>query len=407
MTDKELNTTLDDVFKTTPAGSIDTAIGGVFYGINHRQQPSAIPINKDVYGLTFFTRPQLNLSPFNIAAERKFIPLTTSEPASIQRIIRCYLDPRLGYNIPGASDANRKLNSPFVDNQNAFISVLTNHLQSCTGWPDPVVETFTSKPGAYKEVYGFTDSNIDEFSSYDITATFRNMVGDPISLLFATWLRYQANVFQGIMSPYPDFIVKNEIDYNTRIYRLVLDKNKKYVQKIACTGAAQPISVPMGSAFNFEHDKPMNISNENISINFRCFGYCYNDDIIVHEFNKTVGVFNEHMRDSYRNSNMVKIPSEALSIFNGKGYPRINQTTYELEWYVDQGLYSQLVGNYERHTGAVKSTGGANNEQTLDYSFPVPNIPEFELPSIPSVDDITNALSNPLSGFGEDDTSFI
>ncbi len=36
------------------------------YGINHRQTPLAIPQNKDHYGLTFFTRPQLNFRAANL-----------------------------------------------------------------------------------------------------------------------------------------------------------------------------------------------------------------------------------------------------------------------------------------------------------------------------------------------------
>lgn len=383
---QELNTTLDDVFKTTPAGSINSAIGGVFYGINHRQTPGAVPINKDVYGLTFFVRPQLNLTNQNMRNERKFIPLMTQEPASIQRIVRSYLDPRLVYT------DHHTYGCPFVDNFNPFIPLLTNHLISCTGWPDPVAETHTSKPGAYKEVFGYVDSNIDQYSSFDITATFRNMAGDPITLLFYTWLTYQANVFQGILSPYPDFLVNNEIDYNTRIYRLVLDKNKKYVQKIGCTGAAMPISVPLGSAFNFEHDRPMNIANENISVNFRCFGYNYQDDIVIHEFNKSVQIFNPHMRDSNISSLMVKVPPEALSVFNNRGYPRINPRSYELEWYVGQDQYSRIIGEYERHMGAIAPSG--DQERTKDYSFDIPG-DDFSLPEIPEIVDQVVDMVNP------------
>lgn len=341
-----INTTLDDVFKNTPAGSIDRAIGNAVYGINHRQQPSAVPINKDLHGLTFFTRPQLNLSKQNIRADRQFVPLMSEEPASIQRIIRNTLDPRLNVR-------NNINPCPFVDNENVFIPLLTNHLLTCTGWPDPITETYSSKSGAYKEVFGYTDGIIDKYSAFDITANFRNMVGDPLTLMFHTWLVYQTNVFQGIMSPYPDFIVNNEIDYNTRIYRLILDKNKRFVQKIGCTGASYPVSVPLGSAFNYDHDKVLNQSNDQISINFRSFGFCYNDDIIVHEFNKAVSIFNRNMRPEYINSNMRKIPAEGLRIFNNKGYPRIDPSSYELTWYVAQDEYARVVTSFERHQDAL------------------------------------------------------
>ncbi len=345
MTNK-LNTSLNDVFKSTPLGDVDSAIGTTFYGINHRQTPNPVPINKDGFGLTFFTRPQMNLTTANVRAERSFISLLTNDPESIQRIIRCYLDPRLNY------ESNGSFGSTLIDHTGAFIPILTNHLMSCSGWPDPVLETFSSKPGAYKEVFGFADSSLDIFSAFDLTCTFRNMTGDPITSIFFAWLKYQASVFKGIMIPYPDFLVKNEIDYNTRIYRLVLDKNKRFVQKIACTGAAHPISAPIGAAFNFEAGKPINQANDQIQINMRCYGVRYDDDIIAHDFNKVVGIFNPSMREEYYSSVMQQVPVEALSIFNSRGYPRINLDTYELQWYVGKDDYSRVMTAYERHVAS-------------------------------------------------------
>lgn len=348
MNENKINTTLNEVYKTTSLGDANSSIGSVFYGINHRQTPSPVPINRDVYGLTFFTRPQLNLTSSNVRAERSFIPLLTSEAASIQRIIRCYLDPRLNIS-------DFAYSCPFVDHENAFMPLLTNHLLSCTGWPDPVLDYYSSEPGAYKETFSMVDSSLDIYSAYDITATFRNMVGDPIRSLFHTWISYAASVFKGIMVPYPDFMVKNEIDYNTRIYRLVLDKNKRYVQKIGCTGAAFPYDVPMGSAFDYDSETPLNANNDRIAIRFRCMGACYQDDIIMHEFNAAVGIFNPNMRESMYASNMQKIPVEALSVFNNRGYPRINPNTYELEWYVSREVFQISMIAFQAHMGALSS----------------------------------------------------
>jgi hypothetical protein len=346
-----INTTLENVFKTTPMGGINNSIGSLFYGINHRRTPSAIPINKDDFGLTFFTRPQLNMTTQNLRAERRFIPLLTNEAASIQRIIRCYLDPRL-------STGDNSLISPFVDNENAFMPLLTNHLISSSGWPDISLDTYTSKPGAYKEVFSQVDSTADIYSAYDITATFRNMVGDPITNLMYIWSLYQSLVFQGNLVPYPDYLVKNEYDYNTRIYRLVMDSNRRYVTNIACTGASFPTSVPFGAKFNFESDKPLNLSNAEIQISFKCMGARYNDPIIVHDFNKVVGIFNPNMRTDKLGqliypSNIKKIPIEALAVFNNRGYARIDPDTNELEWYVSSEDYAREISNLKRHLDAL------------------------------------------------------
>jgi hypothetical protein len=345
---QRINTTVEDVLRNGPIGGLDNAMGSVFYGINHRQTPTPIPYNKDNYGLVFFTRPQLNLSTENIRAERFLGPLLTKQDASIQRIIRMYLDPRLG-----ASD--QALVSPFVDNKNAFMSLLTNHCISCTGWQDVLLDTYTSQPGAYREVYAQTDGVFKNYTTYDISATFRSMPGDPIMLLMLIWQFYQAAVFEGKLLPYPDFLVQNEIDYNTRIYRLVLDHTKQYVQKIACTGASFPINVPIGNSFNFETDAPLNMANKEITIQFKSLGARYMDEIVVHDFNKVVGIFNPQMRspDMSKNKEMAKVHISELQFFNNLGYPRIDPNTKELQWYVPIGDYNRVKLAYNRHAAAL------------------------------------------------------
>jgi hypothetical protein len=39
----------------------------------------------------------------------------------------------------------------------------------------------------------------------------------------------------------------------------------------------------------------------------------------------------------------VKIPIDALAIFNNRGYPHINLDTYELGWYIDKDTYNQVM----------------------------------------------------------------
>lgn len=350
---QRINTTIEDVLRYTPIGALNTSMGSAFYGINHRQTPTPIPINKDNYGLVFFTRPQLNLSTENIRAERFMGPLLTKQEASIQRIIRMYLDPRLG-----ASDDAMK--SPFVDNKNAFMPLLTNHCISCTGWQDVFLDTYTSQPGAYREVYSQTDGVFKNYTTYDISATFRSMPGDPILHLMLFWEFYQAAVFEGKLIPYPDFLVQNEVDYNTRIYRLVLDQSKRYVQKIACTGASFPINAPIGNAFNYENTEPINLSNKEVTIQFKSIGARYMDDIVVHDFNKVVGIFNPDMRysDMSKSKAMVKVHMAELPLFNGMGYPYIEPNTKELQWYVPKADYNRVITAYNRHEIALVSAIG-------------------------------------------------
>lgn len=341
---KTIDVTVSDVMRTTPMGALDTAIGDTLYGINHRATPNAVPQNRDSYGLVLFTRPQLNMSAENLRSVRQLIPLLTQEPATIQRVIRSYLDPRL--SLQGVT-------CPFVDPENPFIALMTNHCQSVSGWPDIEFQSFISKPGIAKEVFGFVDSVDDTRAAYTISASFRNMPGSPLLLLSQVWSSYCSWVFEGKLSPYPDFIMKNIVDYNTRIWRLSLDVSKTYVQNIAAIGAGYPTTAPMGKVFDFQTDSPISEVNNDIQMQFQCYGVTYNDPILIVEFNKLVGIFNPAMRDGYRSSIMQQIEPAALSLFNNRGYPYIHPDTYELQWHVRKDYYASYVAEYKRVISAL------------------------------------------------------
>jgi hypothetical protein len=346
---------LDDYFQSTPLGSIDKAIGNNLYGVNHRQTPTVVPSNKDMYGLTFFVRPQLNMQLDNIRNVRQFSSLTASSVRTIQQFVKTTLDPRLiaGYKFKNTQVPT--ISCPMVDNANAFIPILTNNLNSISGWPDVVAPTTASKPGLYNESQAMVDGITRNYETFDIDASFRNTRGDPILFLFYIWLHYSSFVFEGKLVPYLDFITENEIDYNTRIYRLVLDKERNKVTKIAATGAAFPISIPTGSFFDYNADKPFNDQNKDMTIRFKCMGVDYQDDITVFEFNQTVGIFNVSMRDGSRDRDMVKIPKSLLPLFNNRGYPRINQDTYELEWWIYKNVFQSRSNAFlQANLGAGK-----------------------------------------------------
>lgn len=358
------------------ATSSSTDIASHAWGINHRQTPLPIPINKDHYGLTFFTRPQLNFQRANLKHSRKMHPLLTTEAKSWQRYIRCSLDPRLSRDYaagtPGISssiDAN--LECPLLDENNAFLPLLTNSLVNISGWPDPVSPTYTSKSGLYKEELSFVDGNIVNYSTYDLTANFRNLRGNPIKQMFAYWTEYASLVFDGTLMPYPDMLLANEIDYTTRIYRLVLDANKTRVQHIGACGACLPTATPQGNTFDFASDKPYNDSNAEISIPFRAMGFIYNDDILIRSFNETVAIFNPDMMPKVKtkgnnydpnqepdDSLMTKVETRYLPLFNCKGYPRIDPQTYELQWYIprqEYQLYMKNIANFNEYISKAVS----------------------------------------------------
>lgn len=337
--------TLDDYFQSTPFGSVDKAIGNNLWGFNHRQVAGLVPSNKDSYGMTFFVRPQLNLQSDNVRNVRLFYPLLTDQPLSIQRFVRCTLDPRLQAGYLNSQHFSPQFPCELVDNRNAFIPVLSNNLNAISGWPDVIAPTFQSKAGLYQEEYAQVDGVTRNFTSFDITATFRNTRGDPIVYLFYIWLHYQSMVFENLLVPYPDFLAENEIDYMTRIYRLVLDPEKRFVRKIAATGVSFPTSVPVGEFFDYSNDTPFNLQNKDISVRFKCLGAQYQDDILVKEFNATVQIFNPDMSEAklLLGNTMIKVHPTLLPYFNNRGYPRINPETYELEWYVSGDVFNSRL----------------------------------------------------------------
>lgn len=334
-----VNVTIDDILSLTSSGSYGKAIGNSLYGINHRQTPSAVPMNKDQYGLVFFTRPQLNFTSDNLRALRKFTPLLTTNEHSLQRAIRCTLDPRL----TAGFDELPTYQCPFIDPQQAFIPLFTNHCTTITGWQDMEVPFHTEKEGAYKESYTMVDGIVDNYTTYTLTANFRNMRGDPITNMFYYWAIYMAAVFEGTMVPYPDYLVQNILDYTTRVYRLILNPAKTHVQGICASGASIPASVPFGNKFDFSIDKPYNDANATISVPFQSMGIIYNDPILVRQFNATVKTFNFSMRDGQRENDMVKVPMSVIHLFNHRGYPRIDPVTMELQWWMPKEDFNKTL----------------------------------------------------------------
>lgn len=338
---------LDHFFSATQyIGRPDKSISDNLFGINHRQIEGIIPENRDAHGLVFFTRPQLNLTVGNLRNDRKFYKLLTRTSESIHRYVRVMLDPRLPF------DPYLPVDSFLVDNQMPFIPILTNTIKTISGWPDVVLPTYTSKNGLMKEQWSVADGTVEIFESFDLDATFRNTKDEPTSMLMQTWLKYMDNVFQGKMVPYLDYITENTIDYNTRIYVFIMDETKRVVKKVAAVGAAFPLNAPFGRMFDYNKEIKYNDQNKDINIRFRCLGAMYNDDILLHEFNKTVGIFNPDIRNMIRTGqlgNLVKIPQYLIHLANNRGYPYINTATNELEWYIRRDSYT-----YKNLMAAVK-----------------------------------------------------
>lgn len=331
---------IDDILQSTAIGSIDKAVGNNLYGFNHNQTSSAIPANREQQGFVFFVRPQLNLQHDNIANSRKFMPLASDvSDTTIHRFVRTTLDPRLMTGYKFGNNVIPPIESPLTNNAMAFIPVLTNNALTVSGWPDPVVPIWESKAGRYNESYAQVDGMVENFSQFTIDVTFRNTIADPILYMFYIWTLYTQYVFSGKFVPYPDFITDNRMDYNTRIYRVRLDRNRQKVTKIISTGPAIPVASSVGQFGDMNFEEVLSLSTKDIAIRFQCGGIEIFDDILVFEFNETVRIFQPMMGDDARDGSMVLIPRSLSHVFQHRAYPRINPSNHNMEWWVEQDLF--------------------------------------------------------------------
>lgn len=334
---------VDLVTRGNALGSLDDAYVDLMYGFNNGILGNPVPYNTENQGLTFFTRPRLNLTYDNLASVREMMPLAVEDPTTIQAAIRGYLDPAQEYQRTFLGS-----NSALMDQECAFIPMLSNLLISLNGWPDMSVGTFTSKQGIYHETWSMVDDFPSSFySDFELTANFRNVRGDPITQLLFHWVLYQSHVYTGRMMPYPDSVINNEIDYVTRIYRITLDETKRYVQKIGACGYAFPLAAPIGASMDFSNDTPMNMNTaQQLSTSFKCSGFMWNDPLLIYMFNRTVGTFNRHMRShelASSSSLMVELTPAERDIVRGRAYPRIDPRTFEMKWYAYRSDFDAII----------------------------------------------------------------
>ena len=335
---------INDFLEDTDVKPLDKAISNSLYGFKHFGTKPILESNTDNQGFTFFTRPQLNLSTINIRNIRSFYSLLDKKRLSANRFVRVTLDPRLPYKlyIRGKEDflyGDEIIDTPLVDKYNAFIPILSNTLKNISGWPDMVVPTFTSGAGIRKEQISMIDGSYEILDSFDLSATFKNFQNEPLTLLFNTWVKYASLCFEGMMYPYIDTILENEFDYNTRIYRFVMDKSGTIIKKWSATGASFPYTFPSGKFYDFADDKPYSSQTGEININFKCMGAIYNEDILLKEFNQTSAIFNPYVR-AFLNKEYDKIsiiPDELLPLMNYRGYPVIDLDTRKFIWITNKG----------------------------------------------------------------------
>lgn len=364
---------LDNIVRQQGFGSLSSIVYHTVRGFNYlRHGQQYVQKNQDAMGYTFFTRPILNLTYDNLSAVDQLAPLKDAHPNSYSTMIRCLLDPWYhkglnqyninskanGGNLMGggnyaSSEGNR--GTALVNPNNPFIPFLTNSLVSLSGWRDIALNDYTSKAGINNEQWSKPDGFFYKTESFELSASFRNIRGNPLKLLFTTWLCYMWHCLEGDIAPYPTFVQDREYDFNTRIYRFVMDPTKTYIQSHAMT-IAWPMSYPTGSLFNFSYDKNFVDGNDEVNITFKCMGSDYDNPIMPYEFNTLVAEFNPALAIDYTRGGYDPRTASLITKGNWKklkpyeknkgvfaAIPLVNFKTYELEWWISPEDYDLYV----------------------------------------------------------------
>lgn len=328
---------------------LDSALTSTMYGIDLFNNPSPAQQVHEQFGLVFFTRPMLNLSYDNVTAVRSLTPLATNETTSIGRYVRALLDP-LG-----------KWPCPLLDQESVFMPILSNTLENLTGWQDPMVDTWTSASGLKKDAYTMVDSANDVFAPTDLSAMFRNTRGNVLGYLFHVWQTYMSLQFAGKIDPYPEFYEHFTVDYQTRIYHLILDPTRQFVEDVVCTGSSFPLANPAGARANYNRSEVVNQEIYTISQSFRSMGMFYYDPGYMYDFNTATGLLRPGFNDDNLREKQYRIlyPME-YKLFTYRAFPRVNPKTARLEWWVKNEVHEQIMGK-------VSYAGSRMGPTSLDW----------------------------------------
>jgi len=287
----------------------------------------------DHVGYSFFTRPMLNLTKDNIRNDRKLYAYLSTDHSDVSSYVRVMLDRLLAV----ANDD--PVTCPLADNLQAFIPILSRNLLSATGHPDVAVDSYTSPLGSRNQQYNILDGTDDIYRSVDLTLVFKNTVEDAVYRIWTVWIRYMVMVKQGIMSPYTGFIARRLVDSHSRLWRIILTPDKKRVKRIGATGPLYPDVNAVGKYYDITDDGAYNKAASTHSVKVKCMVMTYDDPILIHEFNRTVGFFNPSMRRineglSPESVGMMLIPPGMEGSVKSGAYPRINDTAGNaFEWY--------------------------------------------------------------------------
>lgn len=344
-------------------GSLDTAMTKMLRGLFITNQTKPYKA-RNRFKKMFFTRPMLNLSTPNIIMDRRLATLMSKREDSVERYVRCALDPRQEYGEgnfyiytdggPAPAGSKDPRRSVFIDKYQPFIPIISNALIKASGFPDTVLETYTSTPGMMKEVVGWANSQSNFYGKWDMDTTFYNTVQEPIKLLFNTWITYQSMVKYGTIYPYYDYMLGRRIDSTVGIFEIVLDEDNRTINHVAQT-IAHPITKPDGKEYDIDNSVSYSAEDTDITMRWACYGALYDDPMSLVDFNRHVSTFNPKLRP-YADSTLsrgitedyAELTPDLYPLFNSLAIPFIDLRYKKLEWLISKEQLDIVKINLEK-----------------------------------------------------------
>ena len=342
------------------------------FGIN------PIPPNHEVVGLTFITRPKLNLTSTSLKQDRVLSTFDTTDPDSLMFALRCYLDTKFSRGLVAREAAL----CPFFADDSPFILPLCNSIESISGFPDFIIDTETTSGGFFGEDIAFARGSEMNYKAFDIEVGCRDIQGGIIAALFLLWERYIALVAKGYTTAYPEDIIARRINYTCSIYRFVLDPSLRYITKWAKATGCFPQSFPIGNFFNFDRGQHYIHASENFSIPFKVNVFEAMDPIILREFNSLILEFSPSLLQTDAAGNVTTTRSNAppSAQYNFCGIPLVDtwSGTNELLWLCEQDELEDptetIIRQITDSITAPTSTGDTVQYSTdADTGVAVPN----------------------------------
>ena len=278
-------------------------------------------------GYVFFGKPKLNLYSSSLKQDRILSALNTLSPESLAFAIRCYLDPKFA----NRSDISKiAQNCELYNTETPYIPVLTNQLESLSGWAAPTMEIETTEGGFFSENITIAKGHNDLNKTITLSATFNELVGFPITNIFMMWFRFIHLTTRGVVKPHNKYIEEYKVFYGFPIYRFVLDVSGKYIEIWSKGTLCFPNDYPIVDKLDFNKENTRKIHNKvtvSITVNFSE----YMDIAILSDFNTWV------KRACPSIEEYQPLTDEQKKYFLHYAIPYINfqHGTKELEWRVN------------------------------------------------------------------------